>query len=64
MVATWLFCIGINLTYSNVTTDQAEHQGPWTSCYDFGVTRSGIGPQPPAPQADALATILLGGGNM
>ncbi len=30
--------------------------------YVFGVTRSGIEPRPPAPRADALTTMLRGGG--
>ncbi len=30
--------------------------------YVFGVTRSGIEPGPPAPRADALTTMLRGGG--
>ncbi len=31
--ALWRYCIGINLTYSNLTTDQAEHKGPCASCF-------------------------------
>ncbi len=41
---------------------QAERQGPWASCYVFCGTRLGIEPRPPAPWADALTTVLHGGG--
>ncbi len=41
---------------------QAEKRKP-PSFYLFGVTRSGIEPRPPAPRADALTTVLRGGGD-
>ncbi len=31
--------------------------------YLIGVTRTGIEPQPPAPRADVLTTMLHGGGS-
>ena len=44
---------------------QAEHQAPGLlAFYILGVTWSGIEPRPPAPRADALTTMLRGGGHV